>query len=188
MKFNRRFLSTVIASVSILTLVACGSDDDDDSGNGPVDVVLFDEAIDGDIVNDPNNPQPLLLAIGENRISGSMVAPDLDYVTINVPAGSELAAIDLTDYVSTDDFSFIGMQEGSVFTELPEGAAPENLLGFVLIGGELVGSDILGEMGVADGVQGFTPPLEAGDYSFWIQETGDAPVDYSISFVVEEAN
>ena len=111
MKFNRLLLST-IASVSILTLAACGSDDDDDSGNGvadnaPVDALLFDEAADGDIVNDPNNPQPLQLVIGENRVNGTVVSPDLDYLTINVPAGSELSALELTEYVSEDDVSFI---------------------------------------------------------------------------------
>ena len=192
MKFNRLLLST-IASVSILTLAACGSDDDDDSGNGvadnaPVDALLFDEAADGDIVNDPNNPQPLQLVIGENRVNGTVVSPDLDYLTINVPAGSELSALELTEYVSEDDVSFIAIQAGSVFTELPEGAEAANLLGFVLFGAELAGTDILDDMGTGEDAQGFTPPLEAGDYTFWIQETADSTVDYSFSFVVEESN
>ena len=188
MKFNRLLLST-IASVSILTLAACGSDDDDDSGNGvadnaPVDALLFDEATDGDIVNDPNNPQPLQLVIGENRVNGTVVSPDLDYLTINVPAGSELSALELTEYVSEDDVSFIAIQAGSVFTELPEGAEAANLLGFVLFGAELAGTDILDDMGTGEDAQGFTPPLEAGDYTFWIQEIGDAPAEYYLDFNV----
>lgn len=193
MKFNRPALSTIIASVSILTLVACSSDDDDDSANGatdsePADVVQFDEAIDGDIVDDPNNPTPVDLVIGQNRVNASMVAPDLDYLTINVPAGSELTAIELTEYTSVDDVSFIGMQTGQNFTETPEDPNPANLFGFILFGGALEGGDILELMGANPDAQGFTPPLEAGDYSFWIQDTGPDLVTYRLSFVVEETN
>ena len=193
MKFNRPALSTIIASVSILTLVACSSDDDDDStagptDNEPADVVLFDEAVDGDIINDPNNPDFLQLVVGQNRVNATVVSPDLDYITINVPDGSELSAIELTEYTSLDDVSFIGMQTGEVFTETPEDPNPANLFGFILFGGALEGGDILELMGANPDAQGFTPPLEAGDYSFWIQDTGPDLVTYRLSFVVEETN
>ena len=193
MKFNRLFLSKLIVSASIVTLAACSSSDDDDDNDSGADnnltsTVLFDEATDNDIINDPNNPQPLLLANGGNIVNGTVVSPDLDYLTINVPAGSELTAIQLEEYTSEDDVSFIGIQAGSVFTESNDDPAVENLLGFVLFGGELEGSDILVEMGLGEGTQGFTPPLEAGDYSFWIQDTGDDLVTYSLNFVIEETN
>ena len=114
MKFSRLLLSTVITPVSIFTLVACGSSDDDSDNITPpdterTDVLLFDEATDSDIINDPNNPQFLQLATGGNRINGTVVSPDLDYITINVPAGSELTAIELIEYVS--ELSLIHISE-----------------------------------------------------------------------------
>ena len=112
MKLNRLSLSLVVASASLFTLAACSSSSDsDDAGS---EVVLFDEATDGDIVDDPNNPQFLQLLVGGNRINAAMVAPDLDYLTINVPAGSELTAIELAEYVSSDDLSFIAIQNLSL--------------------------------------------------------------------------
>ncbi len=184
MRINRFFLSVVIAPASIFTLAACSSSssDTDVAGN---EVVLFDEATDGDIVDDPNNPQFLQLLVGENRINATMVAPDLDYLTINVPAGSELTALELTEYVSTDDQSFIAIQAGSVFTELPASAEVGNLLGYMHFGISMEGTDILPAVALGEGAQGFTTPLEAGDYSLWIQETGAETVSYSLSFVVE---
>ncbi len=191
MKINHLVLSAIIAPFSIVTLVACSSDSDDDSDINAVEqetinsVLLFDEANDGDIVDDRNNPQPLQFVVGENRVNGSTVSPDLDYLTVNVPAGSELTAIELADFTSTDDQSFIAIQAGSVFTEPNNGADPSNLLGYVHFGADMVGDDILAAISVGEGAQGFTPPLEAGDYSFWIQETGAELVNYSMVFVVE---
>lgn len=183
MKLNRLSLSLVIASASIFTLAACSSSSDsDDAGS---EVVLFDEATDGDIVDDPNNPQFLQLLVGGNRINAAMVAPDLDYLTINVPAGSELTAIELAEYVSSDDLSFIAIQNGSVFTELPASPVVGNLLGYLHFGISMEGTDILPAVALGEGAQGFTTPLQAGDYSLWIQETGPETVNYSLSFVVE---
>ena len=183
MKLNRLSLSLVIASASLFTLAACSSSSDsDDAGS---EVVLFDEATDGDIVDDPNNPQFLQLLVGGNRINAAMVAPDLDYLTINVPAGSELTAIELAEYVSSDDLSFIAIQNGSVFTELPASPVVGNLLGYLHFGISMEGTDILPAVALGEGAQGFTTPLQAGDYSLWIQETGPETVNYSLSFVVE---
>ena len=208
MKFNRFLLHTVIAPVSVLSLVACSSSDDDD-GDAPVetevpvdaevpveeppvatDVLLFDEADGGDITNDPNNPEFLQFIVGQNRINAAVVDPDLDYITVNVPAGSQLTAVEVTGYVSADDRSFIAIQAGSVFTVLPENAQTEigNLLGYSHFGVDDIGFDVLARMGTGQGSQEFTPPLEAGDYTFWMQETGAEPVDFSLNFVVEASN
>lgn len=188
MKLKNFLLSTVVAPVSILSLVACSSSDSDSDSDlqSPADVLLFDEANDGDITDDPNNPLPLQFVIGDNRISGAGGAPDLDYVTVNVPAGSQLTAIDLVEYISIDDQSFIAIQAGSVFTEPADNADAQNLLGYVHFGAAMMGQDILADMGLGEGSQGFTPPLEAGDYTFWIQEIGAADINYSLTFVVEE--
>ena len=144
----------------------------------------FDEAIDGDIAGDASNPQAVQVGEGSNLINGSVVAGDIDYVTINVPAGSVLSAINLVSYESVDDQSFIGIQEGTTFTEPPEDTVVGNLLGFTLMGDADVGTDILQAIGSGDGAQGFTGPLAAGDYTFWIQETGDDASTYSLDMVI----
>lgn len=82
----------------------------------PLSPAIFDEASDGDISNDPSNPQPLQLANGNNRIRASVVAPDLDYITVNIPSDHVLSSIALEDYMSSGARSFIGVQAGSVFT------------------------------------------------------------------------
>ena len=55
-------------------------------------------------------------------------------------------------------------------------------------GTALVGSDILPNIGSGDGAQGFSGALPAGDYTFWIQETGDAPATWSLDLVVSAAS
>ncbi len=161
---------------------------DDDAGGSDSPAALYDEAIDGDITGDATNPLQLDLGGGSNVINGTVVAGDLDYVTVHVPGGYELSALQLLNYESEDDVSFIGIQEGTVFTEPPTGTDPANLLGFVLIGDDLEGTNILPNIGEGEGTQGFTGPLAAGDYTFWIQQTGPQTVDYSLDMVTTLAN
>jgi len=119
--------------------------EDDDPDGASVDTgALFDEETDGEISGDANSPLSLQLADGSNVLNGTVVAGDIDYVTVNVPAGSELSAINLVGYESAgNDQSFIGIQQGTVFTEPPVDTVVGNLLGFTLFGTALVGSDIL---------------------------------------------
>lgn len=165
------------------------SDDDADGGTGATDDagsagVLFDEAIDGEITDDATNPLALDLANGSNIINGTVVVGDLDYVTVHVPAGHVLSALELLNFDSEDDLSFVGIQEGTVFTEPPVGTDPANLLGFTLIGDAIEGTNILPNIGAGEGAQGFSGPLAAGDYTFWIQQTTEEPVNYSFDLVV----
>lgn len=174
----------VIPTAGII-LGACSSSDDDDNATQPVQ---FDEASGGDLSDDPNNPQPFQLAIGQNQIAASMVDPDLDYITVNVPAGTELTAINVDSYDSENAISFIAIQTSSVFTELASSPDVANLLGYAHFGADDVGNDILSNISAGEGAQGFTPPLQAGDYSFWMQETGSAPVDVAITFDVTDVD
>ena len=150
------------------------------------ETVLTDEEVDGDISSDGSNPLAFQLADGSSVLSGSVGAGDMDYVTVNVPEGSVLSAINLVDYFNVDagTVSFIGVQEGTVFTEPAEDANVGNLLGFLLYGAELLDTNILPAIGEGPGTQGFTGPLGAGAYTFWINETGDDPAAYSFEFVV----
>jgi len=137
-------------------------DDTIDDGDDVVDsAVIYDEASDGDITDDATNPLALALGDGSNVISGEVVAGDIDYVTVNVPEGYVLSALELANYESVDDVAFIGIQQGTVFTEPPTDTNAANLLGFTLFGADVEGTDILPAIGNGAGAQGFTPPLEA---------------------------
>lgn len=184
MKFQ--YLQFVSATLALaIGLSSCSSSSDNsnssDNGNGNNADILHDEAVDGDITDDPNNPLPLQLAGVDNTISGSVVSPDRDYITVNVPAGSQLSGIVLDEYTSTGVQSFIGVQAGSVFTEPPTDTVVENLLGFALFGSTMTGTNILPIIATGEGAQGFEGALPAGDYTFWIQETSDNNVDYTFT-------
>ena len=97
--------------------------------------VLFDESVDGEITGDATNPLALDLANGSNVVNGTVVGGDIDYVTVNVPEGHVLSAIDLLSYESIENTqSFIGIQAGTIFTEPPVDTVVGNLLGFTLFG------------------------------------------------------
>ena len=148
---------------------------------------VYDESVDGDLSNDGLSPTVLVAGSGANTLSGSTIAGDLDYFTFNIADGATLDSIILLEFSSSDDLAFIGLQSGSQFTEPPDNPNVANLLGWVHMGAFLVGTDILDDIGHGSGAIGFTPPLPAGDYSFWIQQTGDEQVDYSLQFNVSGA-
>ena len=144
----------------------------------------YDELVDGDLTDDRANPFELIAADGVNVLSGTVVDGDRDYFRFTVPAGSELVAINLTNYDSPDFAAFLGIQSGSEVTVDPDNPAPNDLLGFVLYGPFEVGTDILDDMGSAFGVIGFTGALPAGEYSFWNQQTGPDVTSYTFEFVI----
>ena len=87
-------LISVVVALSSVALSACGGGSDnvqDITDPAP----LYDEASSGDISNDPSNPLRLQLATGDNRLNASVVSPDFDYVSINVPADTALTGITL---------------------------------------------------------------------------------------------
>ncbi len=182
---RRRASRALVASVLVASTVAVAPIglSAQDAGAG------FDEATSGDISNDQANPLALALGNGSNVLSGSVVgggaSADIDYVTVNVPAGHELSALNLVSYESGNSQSFIGIQAGNTFTVSPQEAqgAIDQLLGFTLFGDSTPG-DLLPAIGAAQGVQGFAGALGAGDYTFWIQETGADAANYSLDFVV----
>ena len=142
----------------------------------------YDESVDGDLSGDGLNPTVLDAGVGVNTLTGSISPDDLDYLTFNIAAGLQLDAIMLVSF-STDDVGFIGVMNGATFTEPPSDPDVANLLGWVHFGPDLVGTDILDDMGLGDGAIGFTPPLPSGDYSFWIQQLNN-DTDYELQFVV----
>ena len=149
----------------------------------------FDEAVDGEISDDAASPTVLAVAPGSNLLNGSVVAGDIDYVTVTVPEGYELSALTLAEYESANDLSFIAIQAGSEFTEgpSPQDTDVANLLGFTLFGTDTLGTDILPAIGAAEDTQGFAGALGSGDYTFWIQETADGVSSYSFDLNISLA-
>lgn len=142
----------------------------------------YDESTDGDLSGDGLAPTVLDAGVGVNTLSGTISPEDLDYLTFNIGAGLQLDAIMLVSF-STDDVGFIGVMNGATFTEPPGDPDVGNILGWVHFGPDLVGTDILDDMGLGDGAIGFTPPLPSGDYAFWIQQLNN-DTSYELQFVV----
>ena len=144
---------------------------------------LYDEAADGDLSGDGFTPTALIASAGDNTLVGTTATGDLDYFTFNVAPGFQLDAIVLVT-LSTDDLSFIAVQSGTIFTEPPDDPDPANMLGWAHIGPDLVGTDILDDMGLGEDAIGFTPPLPSDDYTFWIQNINSDGTDYEMHFMV----
>ncbi|MEL7330658.1 MAG: pre-peptidase C-terminal domain-containing protein [Cyanobacteria bacterium J06560_2] len=151
----------------------------------------YDEAVSGDISDDPNAPLALDLAEGTTRLSATTGGGDQEYVTVTVPDGFQLESINL-DSFSPNDVAFVAVQEGATFTEpLDNSADVSELLGYTLFGPSAVGTDILdnignGSNGANFGGQGFEGPLSAGTYTFALQQLGEDS-DYTLAFNVTAA-
>lgn len=144
--------------------------------------------VSSDLSNSFASPTVLPLTVGSNLVTGrtgTQAGIDRDYFTITVPNGFRLTAINL---VSTDvpSLSFFGLENGAIFTN-PATTAPAQLLGYVHFGQSLVGTNILDDMGAGSGAQGFTGPLAAGTYSFWLQENSTPVVNYQIDLILAAA-
>lgn len=152
-------------------------------------VVTHDEGVNGDISGLGSTPTQHSLFIGSNTVIGSVIAGDRDYLALIVPAGASLSSVVLENHASNSAVSFIGVQSGATFTEPPTGTNVANLLGWTHFGqvqGQ-VGTDILDDMAVGAGAMGFSPPLPAGTYTFWIQETSSNLSSYTFNFIVVPA-
>jgi len=146
----------------------------------------YDEGVSGDISGNRLAPTSLSLDPGSNSITGSVIAGDLDYLTIHVPAGYVFSQLIETAFVSADDIAFMAIQAGSTFTETNTGPNVANLLGYSHFGSSIapVGTDYLALLGGGAGAIGFSGALPAGDYTFWIQQTSPQLVSYMFNAVV----
>jgi hypothetical protein len=151
----------------------------------------WDEAVDGDFSNLGTSPSGVTLAPGANsvrgqtgRISGVV---DRDYFTFTLPAGWQLDTVMVlpgTTFASESDAGFIAVQAGPQVTVNPTGGSPEGLLGWLHYSQNDIDTDILGLMGIGFGASGFSSPLPAGTYSFWIQNTSNGVSAYHLDFGV----
>jgi hypothetical protein len=152
----------------------------------------WDEAVQGDFSNNRLAPTAVTLAAGSNLIlgtTGRAVAGgpvDWDYFTVTIPAGSTLDSLTVLEgTVPIGEVGFIALVAGAVFTVPPDTQSAEGLLGWFTYSEGSVGQDILPQMAFPNfGSTGFDVPLQAGTYSFWVQETGVGSAPYRFAFEV----
>lgn len=164
--------------ISVLTIAAAAS-----AGPG----FVYDEAVDGDLSDDWLSPTALpafaqgLSVITMTVVDSNETFGDRDYFTITIPAGFQLNSLDLLllDADGGDDIAFIGAQAGDQVTVDPLFPNPAPLLGFILTQQSDVGTDIQ-ELLVGEA----NTPLGPGQYSFWVQQTGQDLTTLSLGFNV----
>lgn len=140
----------------------------------------YDEAIDGDLSDDPSTPTVLEFSLGDNLLSATThnatVGPD--YFTVNIAAGTQLDAAILTAYAG-DTRAFWGVAAAS---SLPATPGFGDLIGGGLFGNAHIGLDILANSD-PQGLPALLLPLGPGDYLFWFNETGPADT-FTLNFQV----
>lgn len=156
----------------------------------------YNETSSGDLSNVGTSPTAVTLGIGSNFISGTTGSTagviDRDYFTFTLAPGQALTAIQVLQGTTNipnatpGDVarSFIGLEAGATFDTLPTTTTASGLLGYTHYSQSMVGTDILDDIALGAGAQGFTRPLGAGSYSVWIQEANAGTASYFFNFLV----
>lgn len=150
----------------------------------------YDEAVDGDVSDNPSNPTQLNLSPGTTTVSLSTGDKEEEYLKVVVPDGFELDSLVLESFSTERNVAFIGVQEGDEFTEPLNRDSTDigNLLGYDLFGEpRQIGTDILDDVGDGFGAIGFEGALPAGEYTFALRQAG-IESDYTLAFNVSEAD
>lgn len=161
-------------------------------------VILHNEAIDGDLSNNRLAPVPFALGPGSSNIIGSVSSADTqDWLSVTVPAGQQLNSMVHVAYLSTDVQGFTGFANGATFAGDP--FTPASYSGYAHFGtaatngslppADTRGSNMLAIMADPNAYlagqqpQGVALPLGPGTYTFLYQQLG-AVTDYEFSFLV----
>src|SRR5262245_10649797 len=91
--------------------------------------VVYDESVSGDVSDDPQAPTPMNLALGTNSFIATMPGSDLDFITVNVPAGGQLSSLIMAGYSGIDEISFIAIGAGTQIPAAVLSYDPTGLLG-----------------------------------------------------------
>jgi len=136
---------------------------------------IYDEAIDGDLSNDRFAPTALSLDLGLNTVTMDVIDSDtpngdLDYFTFTLGAGEAISSITILESSNPaggfDSAAFVGLAFDSFFDFDPDTFAGDGVEGFVITAPDTVGTDVLTDL------SGGLTALAAGDYTFWVQQTG----------------
>ncbi len=160
--------------------------------------VLHNEAEDGDLSSDFNNPTQFGGLESDNFIITATQGgngDNADYFSFEVVDGAALLSITVDGYTATgtNNQAFIGIQQGSPFTQGPADTMASDLYGGLTYGSQNLNTDILPEMGMLGNAQGFTPPLDQGVYTLWLNQTGQEStvtlnLEISVPAATEEFN
>jgi hypothetical protein len=150
--------------------------------------VSYDEAVSGDLSNSGLSPTVVSVSQGQTQVFGSTGRQsgvvDRDYFSFTIPAGQQLTSIVVLPGTTAANLSFLGMESGSQVTLPSNAASAAGLLGWTHY--SPASGNVLPDMGVpAAGSAGFTPPLPAGTYSFWVQELSTGTYNYGFDFGLE---
>jgi PEP-CTERM motif len=171
----------------------------------PAKAILFDEAVSGDLSNNPAAPTALTLTPGSNSVIGTVNGfgnnDPQDWVSFTIPTGFVMTSYFNAKYHSGDAQGFTGFQFGSSFSGDPFMAI--SYAGYAHFGfaannpddnptsSSTVGVNLLPLMAdpsFAPGTTGFTPPLGAGTYTFLIQQGDDVTTGYRFNMNVRPAS
>jgi hypothetical protein len=141
--------------------------------------IVYDEGISGDLSGAFGSPTSITFSaqsntvigqMGENGGTGGTNGRDADYFTFSFGGGRQLTS------VTIDSYTFSPNNPGSSFMGYVAGTA------FAGQGGGDIDGNVLFNAGSGDVLPSLGGPLDAGDYSFWVQETSANAVDYTITF------
>ncbi len=178
--FALAVLGTSVASAQAVT---------DKFNNAPLPGSLLD------LSNSGGSPTFLTFGAGHNIIEGSMgwngVTLDADIWTFTIAAGYEVSAINLVTYNGPNPVApaghFMALAAGNTIdtaqsvNHLSNGLWREELDG---LGNTNTNLLAILQAGPAFGGIGFSGNLQAGDYTFWVQEGSNFVNQYCIDFVV----
>jgi hypothetical protein len=151
--------------------------------------VIYNEAVSGDLSNSGLSPTNLgSLTVGSNEVLGTTGSSggvvDRDYFTVTVPTGFAMSSIIVLPGTESGGggISFIGIETGDQVTVSTNSFSAAGLLGWWHYSPADINNDILPFMATpSDGSSGFSPPLGAGDYSFWVQELSPGAFPYGFN-------
>jgi hypothetical protein len=168
----------------------------------PAKATIYDEAVSGDLSNNPAAPTALTLTPGSNSVIGTVNgfppggSDPQDWASFTIPTGFVMTSYVNFKYVSIDDQGFTGFQFGSSFSRdafvagsyagyahfgtgatNPDGSPPSSTVGVDLL-------SLMANPSFAPGATGFTPPLAAGTYTFLIQQGNAATTSYEFDMTV----
>lgn len=141
-------------------------------------LVIWDDAVDGDLSDDRFNPNVFVLGNGVSSVISETVfsnfpdeGGDRDYFTVVIGAGQSLTSIILSEASNPnggfDAAGFIALQFGPIVTVDPAAPNPAPLAGWLITFESLVGTDVLSDL------SGGFSSLGEGEYAFWVQQTGE---------------
>ena len=170
--------ASICASGLLVAALSCSASAD----------IVWDEDIDGSLSTDRFNTTDFgTLSVGSNNMIADTQSGISKFFTFTIAEGNELSAMILDDWISEDDLGFLGIVQGDFFNVDPSAPDVTQLLGYVHHGETYVGQDFMTAMGSGPGSQGFSGPLGAGTYSFWLRQGGAQLTTQDINFVVTPA-